>query len=336
MRMLNTQLLSFPPLPGQPDNFFNNENPGVSNETVTLEEFSSYEAISCQRDVEIRAQRLGKILKKRWLKTHGIADVVEYPDGRRERINGNTRAYLWNQPSYKGPIPSHMRLTVYSVKNDEEAKALYYTIDSSDAVEKNKDKITGYYRQLGLVFDTRKIAIGQIVKVMEYAAWNTPPQRDTNGPVPTSRVDRFEAVRCFQEELKALDSIGFKGSNKVFKNHLITAALMALKTYGATNERLLSGLRQLEALERGPSSPKKGTDGMTKIIEEYLEKNQFPDGLSTDDVSLPRQLDFFLYCFCKYMDDENVRQYRRPSSEGTAGRGRRQSLYTTWWGDDNE
>ena len=330
MGTLNAQLLSFPPLEERPDNFFDNENPDVRNETVALEEFSGYKAISCQRDVELRAPRVRKMLKKKWLSTHGMGDVVEYPDGTRERINGNTRVYVWNQP-YAGPIPSHVSITIYSVKNEEEAKALYYTIDSSDAVEKNKDKITGYYRQLGLVFDTRKIAAGQIVKVLEYAGWNTPPQRDKNGPVPVTAIDRFEVVQYFQEELKALDAIGFKGGNKVFKTHLITAALMALKTYGVTNERLLAGLHQLEALERGPSSPKSGTDGMTKIIEEYVEKRQFPDGLSTDDVGLPRQLDFFLYCVCKYMEGENVRQYRRPSSEGSTGKGRRQSLYTTWW-----
>jgi hypothetical protein len=35
------------------------------------------------------------------------------------------------------------------------------------------------------------------------------------------------------------------------------------------------------------------------------------------------------------MEGENVKQYRRPSSAGSTGKGRRASLYTTWW-DDNE
>ena len=336
MRTLNAQLLSFPPLSERPENWFDNEKSGVRLETIKLEEFSGYNAISCQRDVELRAARVKKMLQKKWLATHGMGDIVEYPDGTRERINGNTRVYVWNQPGYAGKIPSHIQVTVYPVKNLEEAKELYYTIDSSDAVEKTKDKITGYYRYLRLQFNTRRLAAGRIVKCLEYGAWNTPPQRDEEGtPKSPTQVDALEAVQYFQEELKALDAIGFKGSNKIFNTSVITAALMALKTYGASNKRLLEGLQKLSDQERGSSSPKKGTDGMTKIIEECLEKKQFPDGLLTDAISLPRQLDFFLYCITKYMEEENVRQYRRPSTGGTTGRGCRKSLYTSWWGEEN-
>ena len=96
MQTLNAQLLSFPPMAEKPDNFFDNQNSGIHLETVTLGEFSQYRAISCQRDVELRANRVKKMLKKKWLQTHGMGDVVEYPDGSRERINGNTRVYVWN------------------------------------------------------------------------------------------------------------------------------------------------------------------------------------------------------------------------------------------------
>jgi len=334
MQTLNAQLLSFPPMAQKPANFFDNENSGIRLETVTLEEFSEYRAISCQRDVELRANRVKKMLKKKWLQTHGMGDVVEYPDGSRDRINGNTRVYAWTQP-YDGPVPSHINVTVYPVKNEEEAKALYYTIDSSDAVEKSRDKITGFYRQLGLQFNTRKIAAGNIVKCLEYAAWNTTSQRDVHGAKSPTQVDARDAVEYFQDELVALDSIGFKGSNKSFNTSVITAFLMSLKTFGASNERLLSGLMKLKNQERGPSSPKTGTDGITKIIEECIEKKQFSEGLKTDAIALPRQLDFFLYCITKFMEGENVKQYRRPSSAGSTGKGRRASLYTTWW-DDNE
>jgi hypothetical protein len=310
----------------------------IEHRIMTLAEFSALEPIPIQRDVTPRLKRIARLLKEKGpLPIHWKVQVVEYPDASIQRVNGSTRTVIWNSPTYKGPIPSHLSVTVYKVADYEEAKAIYYALDSQDAVEKTKDKITGYYRDLGLSFNTKKIASGQLVKPLEYASQGRPTQCDVSGdPVARRYVDCYEAVRDYQDELLALDKIGFSGSNKAFNATTITAMIMALKTYGSTNARLITGLTQLKDQAKGPSSPQGGTDGMTKILEECLERKQFPDGLFTDAVNLPRQLDFFLWCIEKYMDKATVKQYRRPSEKGTIGRGARANRYHTWWDGDDE
>jgi hypothetical protein len=327
MKANASNVLSYPNV--ECESTFDNQSPDIKYVTMTLEEFVAMPCIAFQRDVEQRSKRVAKLLKKKWLPTHGDVDAVVYPDGRHERINGNTRAYLWVDDDYGGPIPSHVQLTLYSVENEEEAKELYYTLDSQEAVEKTKDKLTGYFRALNLVFNTTRLARGGIVKSLEYASWNRPTQRDEDGsPLSTRQLGGFEAVVDFKEELEALDKIVFTGSNPAFNTTTISAMLMALKTYGPTNERLIEGLKRLKKQEQKASGPSTPTDGMTHILKEMANKKHFPNGLLTDGVSLPLQLDFFLYCFVKWMEYETFVQYKRPSPKNKRGR---KSFYTNWW-----
>ena len=134
MKANASNVLSYPNV--ECESTFDNQSPDIKYATMTLEEFVAMPCIAFQRDVEQRSKRVAKLLKKKWLPTHGDVDAVVYPDGRHERINGNTRAYLWVDDDYDGPIPSHVQLTLYSVENEEEAKELYYTLDSQEAVER--------------------------------------------------------------------------------------------------------------------------------------------------------------------------------------------------------
>ena len=327
MRTNSSKVLAYPN--AKCKSTFDNESPKIEYVTMTLEEFVAMPCIEVQRDVEQRSKRVAKLLKKGWLTTHGNVDGVVYPDGKQERINGNTRVYLWVDLDYGGPIPSHVQLTLYPVANKEEAKTLYYTLDSQEAVEKTRDKLTGYFRALNLVFNTRRLATGGIVKSLEYASWNRPTQRDPAGaPLTTRQLGGFEAVVDFAEELKALDEIGFTGGNPAFNTTTISAMLMALKTYGSTNKRLIEGLTRLKEQQQYASGPTTPTDGMTHILKEMANKKHFPNGLLTDGVSLPLQLDFFLHCFVKWMDQETFLRYKRPSPNNKRGR---KSHYTTWW-----
>jgi hypothetical protein len=320
-------VLAFPDAECKPT--FDNESSEIQHTEMTLKEFVEMPCIEVQRAVEHRSKRVAKLLKKKWYITHGEVAAVQYPDGSRERINGNTRASLWADPNYDGEKPSHVNLTIYPVRDKEEAKELYYTFDSQEAVEKTRDKLTGYFRALNLVFNTRRLATGGIVKSLEYSSWNRPVQRDSEGaPLTPRQLGGFEAVNDFAEELKALDEIGFTGGNPAFNTTTISTMLMTLKTYGPSNKRLIEGLKRLKNQEQRASGPTTPTDGMTHILKEMASKKHFPNGLLTDGISLPLQLDFFLHCFVKWMDQETFLRYKRPSPNKKSGR---KSHYTTWW-----
>ena len=107
---------------------------------------------------------------------------------------------------------------------------------------------------------------------------------------------------------------------------------MMLKRHGTKNERLLEGLEQLNARRKGPQDPKTGTDGITRILEEW-DTNRLFEHKGTDGTSMPRQQDFLICCFEKWMEKENI-NYRKPSEGRRTGKGRRKNAYDTFW--DNE
>tara|TARA_Y100000310_G_scaffold340677_1_gene437289 strand:- start:5235 stop:6197 length:963 start_codon:yes stop_codon:yes gene_type:complete len=294
-------------------------------EWMPIEDFLDTPPVFCQRQTEYRAPKIKKLLEERFFESHLEVAIFEYPSGKRVRGNGNTRADIWSAMKEDGGfenIPDHVQATVYYVKNDEDAKKLYYTFDSDDSVEKSPDKITGVYRALGLhgKFNNTKIAKGTIGKSLSYASFN----RESNKP--TSQTNWFEIIEDFKEELLTLDKLGPK---KIFDSNIICASLMMLKQHGTTNKRLIDGLKQLNSGAKGAQCPNTGTDGITFILEEWTTNNIF-EAKGTDAFSYPRQQDFLLYCFERWMDKKNVKIYRRPS-EGRTGKGRRKSLYDSFW-----
>jgi len=301
-------------------------------EKMPIDEFMALPPVFCQRQTDYRAPKIKKLLKKRFFPSHLDVAVFEYPCGARVKGNGNTRDVCWKEFKEDGDyhiIPSHVKATIYQVSNDDEARDLYYTFDSDDSVEKAPDKITGVYRALGLSFNTAKIAKGNIGKSLQYCS----DGRDSNSTSSRS-LDWFEVIKDFKDELTTLDKLRPK---KHFDANIICAALMMLKRHGTTNPRLIKGLKQLNDKRKGAQDPKDGTDGITKILEEW-DVNKIFEHKGTDGISMPRQQDFLICCFEKWMADEKVIIYRRPSEckPGSAqrGKGRRKNAYETFW--DNE
>ena len=159
--------------------------------------------------------------------------------------------------------------------------------------------------------------------------WDCDEKIDIDYPkISRNNIDWFAVIDDFKDELLKLDSI--RPKKKHFDVHLICAALMMLKKYGVGNVRLLEGLMQLNDRRKGVQCPREGTDGITAILEEWTTHKLF-DPLGTDGIAFPRQQDFLLYCFEKWMAQENVKKYRRPSEKKTKGRGCRKNIYETFW-----
>jgi len=294
-------------------------------EWMPIEDFLDLPPVFCQRQTEYRAPKIKKLLREKFFESHLDVAIFEYPNGKRVRGNGNTRADIWPGMIKDGEselVPEYVHATIYSIDNDKDAKKLYYTFDSDDSVEKAPDKITGVYRALGLhgKFNNTKIAKGTIGKSLSYASFNRVSNASTN------QTNWFEIIEDFKDELLALDKLGPK---KVFDSNIIFASLMMLKQYGTTNKRLIDGLKQLNSGAKGAQCPTNGTDGITFILEEWTTDSIF-ETKGTDGISFPRQQDFLLYCLERWMEKKNVKIYRRPS-EGKSGKGRRKSMYDSFW-----
>jgi len=300
-------------------------------EIVPINDFMTIPPVYCQRQTQFRKVTTKKLLKKKWYPTHAAVEIFEYPDGRRVCANGNTRAACWKDFEEEGSfelIPEHVIATIYPVNNDEEAKGLYYTIDSADSVEKNPHKITGVFRSFNMLhkLKSKVFAKGGVAKSLEYCSAG----RESGNSKP---LNWFSIIEDFKEEIIALDAINpITGQTGHYDVNIICAALMMLKRHGSKNTRLLSGLKQLKNGDKGSQSKAQGTDGITKILEEWQTHKQF-ERIGTNGDDFPPQQDFLIWCFEKWMSAENCKIYRKPSAG--IGKGCRANFYETFWDDEN-
>lgn len=152
--------------------------------TMKLDEFLKVATFPINRDVESRAKKAVTRLTKAMHK-HAEVDLLHYTgpttttpaffkNGSTYVLDGNTRQHCWRKHYLEGqlvntktttiPVPKQVAVRTYEISDPYEAMALYYIIDSVDAVETKADKITGAFRAKNLLdrFKNPKLKRGAI------------------------------------------------------------------------------------------------------------------------------------------------------------------------------
>jgi len=159
--------------------------PMPANSTkMSLDDFLKIPTFPINRDVEARAKKAVTRLTKAMPK-HAEVDVLRYTGktttkpaffkhGQEYVLDGNTRKRVWKKHYSEGqvvntkvqsiPVPNEVHVNTYEIDDPYQAMALYYIIDSVDAVETKADKITGAFRAKNLLqrFANTKLKKGSI------------------------------------------------------------------------------------------------------------------------------------------------------------------------------
>ena len=218
--------------------------------------------------------------------------------------NGNTRR-LWytENPNYT-PKTETLIATVHEVTSGEEYELLYDCYDSDDSVEKSAEKIQGVLSFMGVNVNSTKAKSGAFGSAlsMAYGDWKA------------SAKDR---ISTFKSEIELIDKVGmFSPEDKDLSFQAMYAmSLIVAKLYGTpekSKERMISGLQFLaNAKQDDMQYGDQKWDGLTAICFEVFnpgKKNWIPLGDlgATKGSSQAPQLDFFLYCFEKYMMSQKL------------------------------
>jgi hypothetical protein len=272
----------------------------ISKETIRTADFFKLNEVPMQRNQSLRASKVAKVLGSTtsFLPTGLEVALVEYPNGKREILNGNTRKEVWmNYDKYGIVAPDYLLATVYQVKDVNDVATLYYSVDSSDATETTKHKIQGWCREFGIELSDRKLMGGTFTKALEAVA----QYYITEDGIPL-RGNAKNTIREFSEELLVMDRIGIQGSN-ISNQPIIAACLMVLKKYGAHNKKVYD---MIVDLKNGMGSRTgKECDGLFFIKYELPSSNYLGESWGkTDGVSLPLNMSHILYCLDKYLDGQ--------------------------------
>jgi len=281
--------------------FFNSKDEvmdAVSKEIIHTSDFFKLNEVPMQRNHTLRAKKVAKELTNSFLATGLEVSLVEYPTGKREILNGNTRKHVWmHYDNYGVQAPSHLFATVYKVDDKNQVSSLYYSVDSSVAVENSKHKIQGYCRELGIELTDRKFMTGTFTKALEAIAAHYVTE---DGDYVSGNMKAI--ISEFKDEILTLDSLGISGSS-ISNQPLIAACLMVLKKYGAHNKKVLDMLVELKNGHGNRTGSE--CDGLFFIKYELPSEKYLGDSWGkTDGVSLPMNMNYILYCLDKYLDGE--------------------------------
>ena len=218
--------------------------------------------------------------------------------------NGNGRR-LWYEenPDYT-PTTETLTATVHEITDGEEYELLYDCYDSDDSVEKSAEKIQGVLNFMGVNVNSTKAKSGAFGSAlsMAYGDWKA------------SAKDR---ISTFKSEIELIDKVGmFSPEDRGLSFQAMFAmSLIVAKLYGTpekSKERMISGLQFLASAKQDDMQyGDQKWDGLTAICYEVFNpggKGWIPEGMlgATKGSSQAPQLDFFLYCFEKYMMSQKL------------------------------
>lgn len=290
----------------------------VYEKTVPINEFYEILRSPFQRDEEYRAgtKKVQSAISK-YRREHSRVDLAEltedcwdekgvfYPAGTFFVNNGNTRRYMWKN-NLTDKVPKFVRATVYKCKDLKEVKENYFTFDSTNAVESNKEKFAAIIRNLnGFSATNRKILRGEIWVPCLFTAVHLHPHLYDKKDTVVSKGQEVAAE--FLEEIKVIDR--YCKNEKRWDASLMTAAVMALRKYGTNNSKLLKALDDIDKNRMNTHPDQK--DGVTHICLEWVKGgNKFKTtylakSTAWDDpnIGLTVTVSYALYWIEKYMND---------------------------------
>jgi hypothetical protein len=152
---------------------------------------------------------------------HVVAACLE---GTYYKVDGHTRAHLWEKG--KLPRPAHLHVTIYPVASRAELDNLYKIFDSAGAAKRQNDEVYAGYRECGLQLRSSRLRHGLLSDALNIALRGaTRTQQDRHRPA----VDLFRAVATFENELALLDRIDPQPTP--FYSGVVAAALIGLALY---------------------------------------------------------------------------------------------------------
>lgn len=191
---------------------------------ITLDK-ASFAAIpdnTRQRDTESRARRAYHL--RTLHPSHQKVNIARFPDGTLMKLDGHSRSFLWSAGEV--PAPDVIYADVWDCRTEDDAKDLYMTFDSQDAVENAADRVFGGLKEKNVRFQSELMQSGRFSAAMRIA------QETLYGNVKGKIRGRgfYEMLFDWLPELTLLDECG--PTRHKFISPVMAAALLTFRRHG--------------------------------------------------------------------------------------------------------
>lgn len=184
---------------------------------MTIEQWIAVEDNPIQRNTESHARKARNRHLKIGNATHARVAAARMPDGTLYKLDGHTRAYLWDEGTLTPPN-GKVYVDVYQVENQDQLEGLYKTFDNTAAAEGSADKLAGAYRKYGLIPQSSLIGKGAVTTAIFMIVGGG------------KNFDIYTDIRRFMPILELLDRENFKARS--FPTGILMAAIVTAHTDG--------------------------------------------------------------------------------------------------------
>lgn len=183
-----------------------------------------------QRDTERHAAKAKHLLTP--LPTHRFVFAGRLPNGDLVKMDGHTRALLWQ----RGQVPSPATVTVgiVPIASLEEAESLYKTFDSQNALETMRDKVSGAFNRLTFEPQSGLLQHGSLTYALRtaYTILKGYSSTSTGGKnlEELRKTDIYTMINEFSPEIFTLDGFGLRQGS--IQSGIVAAFLISTRKYG--------------------------------------------------------------------------------------------------------
>lgn len=216
-----------------------------------------------QRDTERHARVASRTHLKKPSESHALVAAAELPDGTMYKLDGHTRAYLWQND--KLPRPADVIVTVFDVATVADVIELYKHFDNPAAAESARDRLAGAYRLHNIVPTSPLLTDGGVSTALD--CLSTGGTRALSG-LPAMTI--YDAVLDWKSELLLLDALEH-GNKKAMPSPLIVAALATYRKRGPIAAAFWAGYLANKGVSADGSAC--GIETLRRLVQSWRDKS---------------------------------------------------------------
>ena len=286
------------------------------DENLAYEDFIRIPEVPMQRNTEERIKSAKHLRKLR--AEHGIVHLVKltkrndikgtiYDKGMVFRVDSNTRAMTWDT-GRSDFIPKKLIAITYEYETLDQIKECYNCFDSSEATERNQQKLygilTGFYNYQP---KSKRLTQGVVLAGLNKACHFMHPTRWNQTTIKSDQLEGMLGPWIADKTLQTLDELikETETKDKTWCQPFIAAALMSLQHY-ERSEKIKNAWRLI--INQRANFMSDEMDGVSHIIYEWMNAKFFKDKSICKDTkweNMNRTVSYVLYWLDKYMNDDD-------------------------------
>lgn len=199
--------------------------PRLTHEIIAIEQFLLIPSYRGQRNTERHASRVVNHLKEAPMETLLSVALIEFPGGRREIVDGNSRRNLWREDRLKKPHNVHA--TIFHIQSAEDAQPIYQSFNNPSSVKGARDEAVNAMRFHGWEPQSSHCRDATLKSPIMYAEGNR------QGLAGALKGAVFEPMLEWLPELRTFDRILANGVDRGrTSTPIVAACLLSLRRHG--------------------------------------------------------------------------------------------------------